>query len=200
MAERLQTLDDAELVILARDGHLAAFNCLVGRWEGSLYAFARRMLGDSEEARDVCQEALVRVWTHLGRLREPDRFRPWAHHIVLNLCRDRHRSRRSRGRAEEYIEGEPAELRLVENVRTPGSPAADAHVAGLGEAVEKALGSLPAEQRAAILLREYHGFTAEEIATMSGVPAATVRTRIFYGLRSVRRTLAARGITASGLG
>jgi len=50
------------------------------------------------------------------------------------------------------------------------------------------------EQRTAILLREFQGFTSEEIAEITGVPAATVRTRIFYGLKAVRRTLRERGI------
>jgi RNA polymerase sigma-70 factor, ECF subfamily len=199
MGDRFQALEDAELVVLARDGHLDAFNCLAGRWEQSIFRFSRRMLGDTEDARDVCQEALVKAYLNLGRLREPARFKAWAHHIALNLCRDRQRSRKHREPTESYVEGEPGELRVVEGGRPMGSPEGDAHRSGLTGLVEEILATLPEEQRAAILLREYHGFTSEEIGQMTEVPAATVRTRIFYGLRTARRQLKERGITEAGL-
>ena len=65
----------------------------------------------------------------------------------------------------------------------------------LGEVLDE----LPAEQRVAIVLREYQGFTSQEIADITGVPSATVRTRIFYGLRSVRKKLRERGVTEAGI-
>ena len=58
------------------------------------------------------------------------------------------------------------------------------------------LAELPGEQRTSILLREYQGFTSEEIGEIMGVPAATVRTRIYYGLRSLRKSLRNRGLKA----
>ena len=199
MDDRFQALQDAELVALARDGNLDAFNCLASRWEQSIFRFARRMLGDTEDARDVCQEALVKSYLNLNKLREPGRFKAWAHHIALNLCRDRQRSRKHRQPLESYVEGEPGELTVVEGGRSFGSPESDAHRSGLTGLVEEVLASLPEEQRSAILLREYHGFTSEEIGAMTEVPAATVRTRIYYGLRTARRQLRERGVTEAGL-
>ena len=199
MDERFQGLQDAELVVLAREGHVDAFNCLAGRWEPSIFRFTRRMLGNTEEARDVSQEALVKAYLNLQKLREPARFKAWAHHIALNLCRDRQRSRKHRQPSESYVEGEPGELHVVEGGRSFKSPESDAHQSGLTGLVEEVLASLPVEQRSAILLREYHGFTAEEIGAMTDVPAATVRTRIYYGLRSARRQLKERGVTEAGL-
>jgi RNA polymerase sigma-70 factor (ECF subfamily) len=61
------------------------------------------------------------------------------------------------------------------------------------------LDELPPEQREAIVLREYEGFTSPEIAEITGVPSATVRTRIFYGLKTVRRKLGERGVTDAGM-
>ena len=57
--DSLRSMSDAELVALTQAGNLNAFNQLAGRWESSLYGFVRRTLGDAEDARDVCQEALV---------------------------------------------------------------------------------------------------------------------------------------------
>src|SRR5215831_18393402 len=152
MGDRFEALQDAELVVLARDGHLDAFNCLAGRWEQSIFRFCRRMLGDTEDARDICQEALVKAYLNLGRLREPARFKAWAHHIALNLCRDRQRSRKHREPAESYVEGEPGELHVVQGGRSFDSPEGDAHRSGLTGLVEEILAGLPEEQRAAILL------------------------------------------------
>jgi RNA polymerase sigma-70 factor (ECF subfamily) len=61
------------------------------------------------------------------------------------------------------------------------------------------LSKIPEEQRTSILLREYQGFTSEEIGNIMGVPAATVRTRIYYGLRTLRKEFGERGITRADL-
>ena len=67
--ENLKAMTDAELVALTREGNLNAFNQLAGRWESSLYGFVRRTLGDAEDARDVCQEALVKAFQNIARHR-----------------------------------------------------------------------------------------------------------------------------------
>jgi RNA polymerase sigma-70 factor (ECF subfamily) len=68
----------------------------------------------------------------------------------------------------------------------------------LGRILRTLLGRLPLEQRAAILLRELEGLTSAEIAEVSGVPAATVRSRIFYGLKSLRAMLPEYGLAPDG--
>jgi len=73
------------------------------------------------------------------------------------------------------------------------SPETKVAKADLMQVLGDVMNRLPVEQRSALLLREYHGFTSDEIGEITGVPAATVRTRIFYGLRSVRRMLQQRG-------
>jgi RNA polymerase sigma-70 factor (ECF subfamily) len=190
----LKPESDAELVALAQEGDMEAYNSLVRRWDPSLYRFARRLLGNDEDARDVSQEALVKAYLNIRRLRDPGKFKSWVHHIVLNLCRDRYRSPRSRAVTEAYEEGQPGELTMVTEGPVMAGPDVSAHRSGLSEILESALDRLPPEQRTAILLREYQGLNSEEIAEVTGVPAATVRTRIFYGLKTVRRILREMGI------
>jgi RNA polymerase sigma-70 factor (ECF subfamily) len=72
---------------------------------------------------------------------------------------------------------------------------AGAEQASLSGVLGTVLAELPAEQRNAILLKEYQGFTSEEIGEMTGVPAATVRTRIYYGFRTLRKVLGERGVS-----
>jgi RNA polymerase sigma-70 factor (ECF subfamily) len=192
----LESLTDEQLVALAHQGNTNAYNSLTERWESSLYRFVRRMMGNPEDARDVCQEALVKAYLNLDRLREGAKFRAWIHYIALNLCRDRFRSQKSRGVTASYEEG--GVEAFPEGTGRARQWATDKQVerSSLKNLMEEVLEELPVEQRTAIVLREYQGFTSDEIAEMTGVPAATVRSRIFYGFKSLRKKLRERGVTA----
>ncbi len=182
-------MTDEQLVTLTQQGNVRAFNSLSARWESSLYRFAFRTLGNSEDARDVCQDALLKAYTNIRRLREGSKFKSWVHHIALNLCRDRFRGSAGKAQTRSFEEQGVDEARFAIETGVREDP----EKSTLVRAVEQALAVLPREQRDAIILREYHGFTSEEIGEITGVPAATVRSRIFYGLRSARETLRRRG-------
>jgi RNA polymerase sigma-70 factor (ECF subfamily) len=191
-------MTDAELVALSRGGNLQAFNRLANRRNASLYRFVQRVLGDAEEARDICQDALLKAYLNIGRLRDPARFGAWLHHIALNLCRDRFRAGRNRFE-QPYEEGNPGEAQLVAARGVQRAPDREAEQASLARLLNRALGELSGEQRTAIILREYQGFTCEEIAEITGVPPTTVRTRIFYGFRALRKILRRCGLTDADL-
>jgi RNA polymerase sigma-70 factor, ECF subfamily len=184
----LDSMTDQELVALTQQGDMQAFNRLVARVETGVYGFVLRTLGNQQDARDICQEALLRAYRNIAGLRDGRRFRAWVHHIALNLCRDLFRS-----------QGYRADVRTLRGTEEQGEDPISLVVDSVGaearerrervRMLEGVFARLPAEQRSAILLREYHGFTSEEIGEITGVPAATVRTRIFYGLRALRRML-----------
>jgi RNA polymerase sigma-70 factor (ECF subfamily) len=185
-------LTDAQLVLRARRGDREAFSSLAQRAGSTLVGILRRVLGDDEAARDAAQEALLRAWLRLDTLREPDQFRPWLHRIAVNLCRDRLR------RAAKFPQ---VGLEAVDLDRGgdghPDSPHAFAERRDAAVAVRRALLRLPLEQRTAIVLREYEGYTSREIGELTDVPAATVRSRIFHGLRAMRAMLPDHGPGAS---
>jgi RNA polymerase sigma-70 factor (ECF subfamily) len=187
-------MTDAELVLLTQNGNLNAFNQLAGRWESSLYGFVRRTLGDAEDARDVCQEALIKAFRNIERLRDGGKFKSWVHYIALNLCRDRFRSPRARAETVPFEEGGFADTGEATAPARSRDTDRLAETTALSDVLQSVLAELPAEQRTSILLREYQGFTSEEIGEVMGVPAATVRTRIYYGLKTLRRVLQERGI------
>jgi RNA polymerase sigma-70 factor (ECF subfamily) len=191
----LESLSDEQLVTLSQEGNVQAFNRLTARWEASVYRFSLRALGNPDDARDVCQEALVKAYLNIERLRDGRKFRAWVHHIALNLCRDRRRSAGSRAEMRPYEEDGIEEKRVAFERSTDASPERRADQNQLLRALGEVLGEIPMEQRSAILLREYHGFNSEEIGEIIGVPAATVRSRIFYGLRTVRKKLRERGLS-----
>ncbi len=191
----MDSMTDEQLVELTQQGNTHAFNDLATRWEASLYRFTLRTLGNPEDARDVCQESLLKAYQQIGRLREGSKFKAWVHHIALNLCRDRFRSPAVRAETRSLDDEDHQEGAIARELAALSPPQTRPERGVLMRTIEEVLGTLPAEQRTAILLREYQGFTSEEIGEITGVPAATIRTRIFYGLRSMRRTLQERGIS-----
>lgn len=193
---RLRAMTDKELVAMSQAGDVQAFNQLAQRWESSLYQFLRRSVGNPEEAKDLCQEALTKAYQNIERLREGEKFKAWVHHIALNLCRDRFRTRKARTELRSLEDVTIRELDLLAAQGKEECPDHDMARSSLSELIAAALEGLPLDQKNAIVLREYHGFNSQEIADITGVPAATVRTRIFYGLKSLRRSLEDRGVTA----
>jgi RNA polymerase sigma-70 factor (ECF subfamily) len=178
-------IDDEELVARSRGGDLDSFNQLVLRWERPIYALAYRVIGREEDARDVAQETFLRAFRALGGFKGQAKFSSWLYRITLNLCRDWiRRERRSN------IAPVPEGVDIVElaGEATPTETIEDlVSRKQLGEAVARAMALLPEEQRTAIILKEYHGLTFQEIADLLDCPLSTVKTRLYQGLTVLRR-------------
>ena len=182
------SLTDEELVARAKAGDLDSFNQLVSRWERPIYALAYRTLGREEDARDVVQEAFLRAYRGLKGFKGEAKFSSWLYRITLNLCRDWSRRER-RAPIVQVPEGtDPVEL-ADEQVQTSESVEDLVARREMSEAVAKAMAELPDEQRTAIMLKEYHGLTFQEIAGMLDCPLSTVKTRLYQGLSVLRRRL-----------
>ena len=182
---------DEDLVARSRGGDLESFNQLILRWERPIYAFAYRVIGREEDARDVCQDTFLRAFRSLSGFRGQAKFSSWLYQIAMNLCRDWMRRQR-RAPTVQMAEGaDPAEL------AAEGGPVESIEdlVARreLSAVVEEAMALLPEEQRTAIVLKEYHGMTFQEIATLQGCPLSTVKTRLYQGLTVLRRLLEKEG-------
>jgi RNA polymerase sigma-70 factor, ECF subfamily len=189
------TLTDDELVARSIGGDAESFNELILRWERPIYALAYRVIGREEDARDVCQETFLRAYRALPGFKGEAKFSSWLYRIALNLCRDWIRRQR-RAPVVQMPEGvEPSELAAergpVESIE---------ELVGrrqLSAVVEEAMMLLPEEQRTAIILKEYHGMTFQEIADMQGCPLSTVKTRLYQGLTVLRRHLEKNGVALS---
>src|ERR1700674_783230 len=182
------TSTDEELVARSIGGDADSFNQLVLRWERPIYALAYRTIGREEEARDVCQETFLRAFRALPRFRGQAKFSSWLYRIALNLCKDCVR----RGRRTPVVDT-PQDLDLMDlPAAAEPSEWIEDLVARRDEmrVVERAMALLPVEQRTAIVLKEYHGLTFQEIADLIGCPLSTVKTRLYQGLAVLRRELA----------
>ena len=185
-------LTDEELVSRSMGGDSESFNQLIKRWERPIYALAYRTIGREDDARDVVQETFLRAFRGLSGFKGQAKFSSWLYRITLNLCRDWMRRQR-----RAPVIATPDGVDLVElagesaNVET-----ADAAVGRreLSRLVARAMTALPEEQRAAIVLKEYHGLTFQEIADLLGCPLSTVKTRLYQGLIVLRKELERSGI------
>jgi RNA polymerase sigma-70 factor (ECF subfamily) len=187
----LMTRTDEELVARSIDGDTDSFNQLVLRWERPIFALAYRVIGREEEARDVVQETFLRAFRGIKNFRGQAKFSSWVYRIALNLCRDWIRRER-----RAPIQATPEGIDLVELAAEQGPvESIETLVArhDLSKIVEQAMALLPDEQRTAIILKEYHGMTFQEIADLQGCPLSTVKTRLYQGLTVLRRHLQAQG-------
>jgi RNA polymerase sigma-70 factor (ECF subfamily) len=181
------TWSDEELVSRSIGGDADSFNQLVLRWERPIYALAYRVIGREEDARDVCQETFLRAFRALGGFRGQAKFSSWLYRIALNLCRDWVRRQR---RTPVVQLPEDVDVMELAASREPTEPIEDLVARrDLTRVVEKAMARLPEEQRTAIILKEYHGLTFQEIADLVGCPLSTVKTRLYQGLSVLRRDL-----------
>jgi RNA polymerase sigma-70 factor, ECF subfamily len=162
---------DAELLRAHVGGEADAFEELVRRHRDRMWAVALRTTRDREEAADGLQDALISAYKSAGTFRGESAVTTWLHRIVVNACLDRMRRRQTRATLQLPEEGphEPADTRDRVAER-------DTRMV-----VEAALGQLPAEQRAAIVLVDIEGWSVAETAGMLGVPEGTVKSRCARG-------------------
>ena len=176
----------------ARRGDARAFEQLALEIERPLYRHAARMLGH-DDAEDCVQDALLSAWKSLASF-EGTSFRAWVFRIVTNRALDRLRARK---RHPDLPLDPPSEDDDSVGWAEPAAPGPElADLASDREAlrvVEEALALVPADQRAALLLRDVEGFAYEEIATITSTEIGTVKSRIHRGRLAVRNILISRG-------
>ena len=158
---------DEELVRAHCAGDRAAFDALVRRHRDRLWAVALRTLGDREDAADALQDALLSAYRNAERFRGDAAVTTWLHRIVVNACLDRVRRRQSR-----------PTVPLPEAGLAPPAPTVDRDVV---LDVRSALGQLPVDQRAALVLVDIQGYAVAEAATILGVAEGTVKSRCARG-------------------
>jgi len=195
----LTTSTDEELVARCIRGDRDSFNEFILRWERPIYALAYRTIGRKDDARDVCQETFLRAFRALPGFRGQAKFLSWLYRITLNLCRDWIRRQRRAPFVSVPEDVDPVELAAAAE---PSEGIEDLVARrDLTRIVERVMTRLPDEQRTAIILKEYHGLTFQEIADLMGCPLSTVKTRLYQGLAVLRRELAkVQDAPASGSG
>jgi RNA polymerase sigma factor (sigma-70 family) len=148
------------------------------------YRFAGFLLGDTAEADDATSEAIFRAWQSRRHLRDPDRFAAWFGRIVANVCRDRLRRRRGVKLVELWAET---------GDRGTGDPFRDALAR---DEVGRLVRRLPEDQQIVVALRFWRDLSLDEIAERLGIPLGTVKSRLHYAMKQLRKELDQEGTVA----
>jgi RNA polymerase sigma-70 factor (ECF subfamily) len=181
--------DEALLYRIAA-GDDVAFDLLVARHQGRAYRLAWSLLRDAEDARDLSQEAFIRVWESARGFRGDARFSTWFYRILVNLCLDHRRRRRwwtlRLARDEHPDAGAP----LAERQPTT-EPDAEARVSDAQELSRlwDAVHRLPSRQRAAVVLHVQEGLSTSEVAEVLGCAETTVRVHLHRAVAALRKTV-----------
>jgi RNA polymerase sigma-70 factor (ECF subfamily) len=166
-----------------------AFDELVERYQARAYRLAWSLLRDAEDARDVSQEAFLRVYQSAGRFRGDARFSTWFYRILVNLCLDHRRRRRWWQRAVAHDPDED-QVALVERQPArepdPGQRASQEQtMTRLWTAVHR----LAPQQRAAVVLSVQEQLSTAEIAAVLQCSEPTVRVHLHRAVQALRRKL-----------
>ena len=168
----------SELVRAARDGDRDAYDILVTDHIDRLYRTARLILRDFDSAEDAVQEALVRSWRDLRRLRDPDRFEAWLNRILMRAITDEARHRQRSGARLTVLRMEPAQSDTA-------CALADR------DEITRVFDRLSLEHRTIVVLHHYLGLTLDEAATAIGIPIGTAKSRLHYATEALRAALEA---------
>jgi RNA polymerase sigma-70 factor (ECF subfamily) len=176
---------EGELVRRAAQGDQEAFSRLVGRYQRPVVTFAYRYLGNQEEAEDAAQDAFVRLYFSLPRLRDPDKLASYLFTTALNVCRKRRRPSPEPVPAASEVAESPEEqtLREVEQER-----------------VAQAIAALPEEYRVTVSLRVDEGLSFAEISEITGASEGALRVRYHRAKEMLRAVLAGDAMPAEGVG
>lgn len=174
---------DEALIIAFLNGNTDAFNTLVTRWRKPIYNFVLRYAADRDSADDLTQQTFIRAYQGLRKLDKPTRFSSWLYRIALNAARDAGRSNQRHSMVSTSDEVVANELRV-----SPFShPDQIAHRRDLRDVLSRALQEIPEEQRVVVIMKEYQGLKFREIAEAMEIPINTVKSRLYYGLNSLKK-------------
>ena len=178
-----------ELVRRAQQGDVSAFERLIGGHIALVRRFARAFARSHEAAADLAQDALLKVYRSIGGYRFQSSFSTWLYAIVRNVYLDDARSRAGRDRAAERpLDTSGLDL---DPMADPDAVRADRRLEReeLRRLVWAALGEVPADFRATLLLYDIEGLSYEEIAVIENAPLGTVKSRLSRGREHLRRVL-----------
>lgn len=170
---------DKELVKRVQKGDQAAFDLLFARYQSKVQNIISRYVRDSEEVKDVAQEAFIKAYRALPRFRGDSQFYTWLYRIAINTAKN-HLVARSRRPPSADVDAELADHRddadALRDLETPDRALSRDQ---LEKVIRRALSDLPDDLRSALTLREFDGLSYEQIAQVLECPVGTVRSRIF---------------------
>jgi RNA polymerase sigma-70 factor (ECF subfamily) len=183
-------LDENKLLERAKHGNERAFEGLVRLYEARVFSYAMTLLGNRQDAEEVTQDVLVKIWRTLARFRGDCSFSSWVMRITKNTATDALRARREPtvSLTAEDENGEEREMDLVDEDPASNPSAAFERDERI-KLVRRAIGELPHDQREILTLRDLYGYRYEEIAHILQLEDGTVRSRLSRARQHLKKIL-----------
>jgi RNA polymerase sigma-70 factor (ECF subfamily) len=188
MTRGAEPLTDEELVSAVLQGDRERFGDLIERYQGRLINYLFRLLRNADDAHDLAQEVLVKVYQVLDRYDPQYKFSTWLFRVAQNAAIDQIRRRRLKvvSLRHEDDEGDDRDWDLPSAERGPYGEMRNRE---RGDAIQEAIESLPWEYRELILLRHFGELPYEEIAKLKQMPLGTVKNKLFRGRQMLKEKL-----------
>jgi RNA polymerase sigma-70 factor (ECF subfamily) len=172
-------MTESQLVARAQNGELPAFEELVKKYQREVYGLACRIISDSEEAKDMTQQAFLQAFIHIKSFRQDAQFRTWLFRIAINQCYNYLKSRKKFG--------DPVDMDTMVLVGNEESPESDLVSQDNRRRLYAALEKLPAKQRAVITLKVEQGLSYQEISRVLGGTAGAARVNYCQALKTLKK-------------
>jgi RNA polymerase sigma-70 factor, ECF subfamily len=187
-------VNDAELIRAAQQGDRAAFEELVRQYDQPVLRLALHLTGSEPEAKDIYQEAFLKVYRNLGSFRFECSFYTWVYRIVSNLCMD-HLRRRQVRKEDSGVRMNPdgEEVNLLEQLpdKRPGaSPEQELMRRELGKRIARALTKLSPRERMVFEMKHYQGLKLRTIGEALNTTEETAKNTLFRATQKLRAALA----------
>lgn len=172
-------LSEKELIQSAQAGNALAFEQLIAEHQKRIFSIAYRIAGNSEDASDMAQEVLIKIFRSLKNFRGDSKFSTWLYRVATTTCLDEQKKQRRHTAysLDQTLEAEDGNI-TTEPVDTGPTPEESLERKAMHQAIHQAIGKLKKDHQKVILLREVQGMSYEEIATVLNCSEGTVKSRI----------------------
>jgi RNA polymerase sigma-70 factor (ECF subfamily) len=172
------------LIEKSRRGNEHAYGKLVGLWFKRIYNFCLKYFADHDQAMDMTQQTFITVYQKIDRLKDADSFKYWLYKIALNHCREEDRRQKRRKWYSIFVNEDAS--RLESGI---GLPHEEYQQREREELIAGLLAGLPEEQRTIVIMKEYEGMKFREISETLNISENTAKSRLYYGLKALRKEL-----------
>ncbi len=172
-------LSEQDLIKSAQAGNAVAFEQLIAEHQKRIFSIAYRIAGNQEDASDMAQEVLIKIFRNLKNFRGDSKFSTWLYRVATTTCLDEQKKmrRHTAYSLDETLETEDGNV-APEPVDTGPTPEESLERKAMRQAIHQAIGKLKEEHKKVILLREVQGLSYEEIAQVLNCSEGTVKSRI----------------------
>ena len=180
--------DELSLIRRAQEGDRSAFDALIRLHDKNVLRLTLQLAGSPEEARDLYQEAFLKVYRSIRHFRQESKFSTWMYRVVMNVCLDHLRRQKTRREvpAPQNDDGEPEFMQTVPDDRPTLDPERATHSKEIARRIQVALEGLNPRERMVFELKHYQGMKLRAIGTICKTSEQTVKNCLFRATQKLR--------------